>query len=142
MHTTSDWGFILDCDLFASHSYYQFVLPIALPSHLTRSLALTVQRSVFRFRIPLILNLSSASRLSSSNPVLYCLSEAFHLLFHISLITPLKTHSLTIMSRLILLLHVDMPPLKKRRGLAGSIVSTAVSAALIGTAVGFTVYRL
>jgi hypothetical protein len=46
------------------------------------------------------------------------------------------------MSRLILLLHVDMPPLKKRRGLAGSIVSTAVSAALIGTAVGFTVYRL
>ncbi|KAF9474758.1 hypothetical protein BDN70DRAFT_884476 [Pholiota conissans] len=40
--------------------------------------------------------------------------------------------------------HVDddMPPLKKRRGLAGSIVSTAVSAALIGTAVGLTVYRL
>ncbi|KIM44770.1 hypothetical protein M413DRAFT_442730 [Hebeloma cylindrosporum] len=36
----------------------------------------------------------------------------------------------------------DMPPLKKRRGLAGSIVSTAVSAALIGTAVGLTVYRL
>ncbi|KAF8903453.1 hypothetical protein CPB84DRAFT_1835857 [Gymnopilus junonius] len=34
------------------------------------------------------------------------------------------------------------PPLKKRRGLAGSIVSTAVSAALIGTAVGLTVYRL
>ncbi|KJA27934.1 hypothetical protein HYPSUDRAFT_62330 [Hypholoma sublateritium FD-334 SS-4] len=35
-----------------------------------------------------------------------------------------------------------MPPLKKRRGLAGSIVSTAVNAALIGTAVGLTVYRL
>ncbi|KAH9479777.1 hypothetical protein JR316_0008372 [Psilocybe cubensis] len=34
------------------------------------------------------------------------------------------------------------PPHKKRRGLAGSIVSTAVSAALIGTAVGLTVYRL
>ncbi|KAF8966240.1 hypothetical protein BDZ97DRAFT_1808380 [Flammula alnicola] len=36
----------------------------------------------------------------------------------------------------------DMPPLKKRRGLVGSIISTAVSAALIGTAVGLTVYRL
>lgn len=46
------------------------------------------------------------------------------------------------MSRLILTLHLEMPPLKKRRGLAGSIVSTAVSAALIGTAVGLTVYRL
>ncbi|KAF8206344.1 hypothetical protein K438DRAFT_1817036 [Mycena galopus ATCC 62051] len=34
------------------------------------------------------------------------------------------------------------PPAKRRRGLAGSIVSTAVSAALIGTAVGLTVYRL
>ncbi|KAJ7126909.1 hypothetical protein C8R44DRAFT_779870 [Mycena epipterygia] len=34
------------------------------------------------------------------------------------------------------------PPTKRRRGLAGSIVSTAVSAALIGTAVGLTVYRL
>ncbi|KAJ7364124.1 hypothetical protein DFH08DRAFT_838389 [Mycena albidolilacea] len=38
---------------------------------------------------------------------------------------------------------VDLPPpAKRRRGLAGSIVSTAVSAALIGTAVGLTVYRL
>ena len=46
------------------------------------------------------------------------------------------------MPRLILMLHVDMPPLKKRRGLAGSIVSTAVNAALIGTAVGLSVYRL
>ncbi|KAF7316790.1 hypothetical protein HMN09_00412100 [Mycena chlorophos] len=34
------------------------------------------------------------------------------------------------------------PPAKRRRTLAGSIVSTAVSAALIGTAVGLTVYRL
>ncbi|TFK39514.1 hypothetical protein BDQ12DRAFT_665338 [Crucibulum laeve] len=34
------------------------------------------------------------------------------------------------------------PPAKRRRGLAGQIVSTAVSAALIGTAVGLTVYRL
>ncbi|KAF8889260.1 hypothetical protein BD779DRAFT_1520648 [Infundibulicybe gibba] len=34
------------------------------------------------------------------------------------------------------------PPSKRRRGLAGSIVSTALSAALIGTAVGLTVYRL
>ncbi|KAF5381414.1 hypothetical protein D9757_009073 [Collybiopsis confluens] len=36
----------------------------------------------------------------------------------------------------------QQPPAKRRRGLAGSIVSTAVSAALIGTAVGLTVYRL
>ncbi|KAI0321593.1 hypothetical protein OF83DRAFT_1161740 [Amylostereum chailletii] len=36
----------------------------------------------------------------------------------------------------------ELPPAKRRRGLAGSIVSTAVSAALIGTAVGLTVYRL
>ncbi|KAE9405234.1 hypothetical protein BT96DRAFT_934967 [Gymnopus androsaceus JB14] len=36
----------------------------------------------------------------------------------------------------------QQPPTKRRRGLAGSIVSTAVSAALIGTAVGLTVYRL
>lgn len=35
-----------------------------------------------------------------------------------------------------------MPPLKKRRGLAGTIISTAVNAALIGSAVGLTVYRL
>jgi hypothetical protein len=37
---------------------------------------------------------------------------------------------------------LDLPPAKRRRTLAGSIVSTAVSAALIGTAVGLTVYRL
>ncbi|KAI0736401.1 hypothetical protein C8Q72DRAFT_799489 [Fomitopsis betulina] len=36
----------------------------------------------------------------------------------------------------------DLPPSKRRRTLAGSIVSTALSAALIGTAVGLTVYRL
>jgi len=46
-------------------------------------------------------------------------------------------------TRLVLLLQVEMPPpAKRRRGLAGSIVSTALSAALIGTAVGLTVYRL
>lgn len=46
------------------------------------------------------------------------------------------------MRSVILLIHVEMPPAKRRRGLAGSIVSTALSAALIGTAVGLTVYRL
>jgi len=45
-------------------------------------------------------------------------------------------------NRLILVLRIEMPPLKRRRGLAGSIISTAVSAALIGSAVGLTVYRL
>jgi len=39
-------------------------------------------------------------------------------------------------------IDLDLPPAKRRRTLAGSIVSTAVSAALIGTAVGLTVYRL
>lgn len=55
-----------------------------------------------------------------------------------------NTTTLTAMtsSRLILLVHVDMPPLKKRRGLAGTIISTALNAALIGGAVGLTVYRL
>jgi hypothetical protein len=44
---------------------------------------------------------------------------------------------------ILIFLNVDLPPpSKRRRGLAGSIVSTAVSAALIGTAVGLTVYRL
>jgi len=37
---------------------------------------------------------------------------------------------------------LELPPAKRRKGLAGSIVSTAVSAALIGTAVGLTMYRL
>ena len=43
-----------------------------------------------------------------------------------------------------LTLHVtiDLPPPKRRKTLAGSIVSTALSAALIGTAVGLTVYRM
>ncbi|KAI0091574.1 hypothetical protein BDY19DRAFT_931183 [Irpex rosettiformis] len=36
----------------------------------------------------------------------------------------------------------DLPPPKRRKTLTGSIVSTALSAALIGTAVGLTVYRL
>ena len=37
---------------------------------------------------------------------------------------------------------IDLPPAKRRRTLAGTIVSGAVNAALIGTAVGLTVYRL
>jgi hypothetical protein len=44
---------------------------------------------------------------------------------------------------LVLLLHVDIaPPAKHWRSLAGPIVSTALSAALIGTAGGLTVYCL
>ena len=39
-------------------------------------------------------------------------------------------------------LNPELPPAKRRKGLAGSIVSTALSAALVGTAVGLTVYRL
>ena len=45
---------------------------------------------------------------------------------------------------MVLSLHVclELPPAKRRRTLAGSLVSGAVNAALIGTAVGLTVYRL
>jgi hypothetical protein len=42
----------------------------------------------------------------------------------------------------LIFVHVDIPPAKKRRTLAGSIVSGAMNAAIIGTAVGLTVYRL
>jgi hypothetical protein len=45
-------------------------------------------------------------------------------------------------THLLICIHVELPPTKRRRTLAGSIVSTALSAALIGTAVGLTVYRL
>jgi len=38
--------------------------------------------------------------------------------------------------------EMELPPAKRRRTLAGTIVSGAVNAALIGTAVGLTVYRL
>lgn len=47
-----------------------------------------------------------------------------------------------LMPHFILCINVELPPAKRRRGLAGSIVSTAFSAALIGTAVGLTVYRM
>ncbi|KAH9072262.1 hypothetical protein EDB83DRAFT_2361950 [Lactarius deliciosus] len=39
-------------------------------------------------------------------------------------------------------MEADLPPAKRRRTLAGTIVTGAVNAALIGTAVGLTVYRL
>jgi hypothetical protein len=38
--------------------------------------------------------------------------------------------------------YLDLPPAKRRRTIAGTIVSGALNAALIGTAVGLTVYRL
>jgi hypothetical protein len=43
---------------------------------------------------------------------------------------------------ILITIDIDLPPVKRRRGLADSLVSTAVNAALIGTAVGYTVYRL
>ncbi|KAI0299204.1 hypothetical protein BC826DRAFT_995992 [Russula brevipes] len=39
-------------------------------------------------------------------------------------------------------MEAELPPAKRRRTLAGTIVSGAVNAALIGTAVGLTVFRL
>ncbi|KIJ91203.1 hypothetical protein K443DRAFT_135537 [Laccaria amethystina LaAM-08-1] len=62
--------------------------------------------------------------------------------FLIVALTPSLIHFMMLLDRLILIFHVELPPVKRRRGLAGSIVSTALSAALIGTAVGLTVYRL
>ena len=53
-----------------------------------------------------------------------------------------RNSNITMQTPLLLLIRVDYPPAKRRRGLAGSIVSTALSAAVIGTAVGLTVYRL
>jgi len=41
----------------------------------------------------------------------------------------------------LLCINVELPS-KRRRTLVGSIASTALSAALIGSAVGLTVYRL
>jgi hypothetical protein len=41
-----------------------------------------------------------------------------------------------------IIINVELPPAKKRRTLAGSIISSALSAAVVGTAVGLTVYRL
>jgi uncharacterized membrane protein len=37
---------------------------------------------------------------------------------------------------------VELPPAKRRRTFASTIVSGALNAALIGTAVGITIYRL
>jgi len=41
-----------------------------------------------------------------------------------------------------LYVYIELPPAKRRRTLAGTIVSGALNAAIIGTAVGLTVYRL
>lgn len=62
--------------------------------------------------------------------------------FLIVALTPSLFDFMMLLDRLILIIRVELPPAKRRRGLAGSIVSTALSAALIGTAVGLTVYRL
>ncbi|TFK23212.1 hypothetical protein FA15DRAFT_473639 [Coprinopsis marcescibilis] len=50
--------------------------------------------------------------------------------------------NLCLFRRTVICVHVDLPPAKRRRGLAGSIVTTAWNAALIGTAVGLSVYKL
>jgi hypothetical protein len=65
---------------------------------------------------------------------------------HCELFTPIYSLAL-FWDVLILMLvsfhvYIDLPPAKRRRTLAGTIFSGAVNAALIGTAVGVTVYRL
>ena len=63
----------------------------------------------------------------------------FYLLFLFCIHLPLRPTCFSFIAdinQFVLLLHVDVPPpAKRRRGLAGSIVSTALSTALIGTAV-------
>jgi len=57
-------------------------------------------------------------------------------------------YSLALFSGVLILMlvsfHVclDLPPAKRRRTLASTIIFGAVNAALIGTAVGLTAYRL
>ena len=69
-------------------------------------------------------------------------AAAAFLVFYVLVTVFLLVLTLCILSAAHLLPTTDLPPAKRRRTLAGSIVSTAVSAALIGTAVGLTVYRL
>ena len=86
----------------------------------------------------------SIQHILSSLFCVFCVfcSHPFRYLLSSSLLILYLFISIMATNRLILLLHIEMPPLKRRRGLAGSIISTAISAALIGSAVGLTVYRL
>jgi len=65
---------------------------------------------------------------------------------HCALFTPIYSLALFWVSLILMLVSfcvcIDLPPAKRRRTLAGTIVSGAVNAALVGTAVGLTVYRL
>ena len=60
-----------------------------------------------------------------------------HILFLLPFCFPMPS-----ISHFLICIHVELPPTKRRRTLAGSIVSSALNACLIGTAVGLTVYRL
>jgi hypothetical protein len=105
----------------------------------------------FKFKAPRLQSiLPSNLFLSQINPihsfVSFCAfySHPHPFLLSIIFVLPIFStfHIIMATNRLILVLRIEMPPLKRRRGLAGSIISTAVSAALIGSAVGLTVYRL
>jgi hypothetical protein len=65
---------------------------------------------------------------------------------HFALFTPIYSLALFwgVLILMLVSFHVcvDLPPAKRRRTLAGTIFSGAVNAALIGTAVGLTAYRL
>ena len=66
-------------------------------------------------------------------------------LFFVSIYFPLAMlyHSqVRVVTDTLYSVKLELPPAKRRKGLTGSIVSTALSAALIGTAVGLTMYRL
>jgi hypothetical protein len=80
----------------------------------------------------------SVPRVAHAHGLQFFNREAGLLLLYLSPFDPLSFMFFGI----VIDIDVDFPPAKRRRTLAGSIVSTALSAALIGTAVGLTVYRL
>jgi hypothetical protein len=149
------------CMLHSQHFIYGTISPISLSFFITlaiypqtHSFAFEFSRSPFLpffsslvpqphyyLSISYLYNLLPIYRITNLPPTSptmpFCLNLNFDLL---SLIQSAHSRSS---------LHTDTdtdadapPPSKRRRTLAGSIASTALSAALIGTAVGITVYRL
>lgn len=55
------------------------------------------------------------------------------LVFPILSLYTLVTLSVVLITMAVIHLHLEMPPTKRRRTLTGAVISTAVSAAVIGT---------
>lgn len=61
------------------------------------------------------------------------------LLQHVDFVVFLR---IIIMLTLLVIPFADLPPSKRRKGVANTVINTAFSAALVGAAVGLTVYRM